>query len=258
MNKNEKIVKKTKIPFSKLIKGKMISNKNLSPEIKKDILSKDKRWAKLNVMLDKYAKDNIMDLNHMLDVTNLLELATLTNDELYKMIQDNLLLKRIIETHDERKRKEIIRNIEFLNEANHTEKTALVWMYIMSIMTKSLDNFNILIEQKKIKELRNTYPLTEPNINLYQSAALFSKFGVFEQEASKTLEFSREKYSKKNEKVFQMSVDKLYSIIPEMEKIYNPDSNAKNGINYYSLIPSTINLNLAAKWLLQKIGFIFN
>jgi hypothetical protein len=98
---------------------------NYPKEYIENINEINRRVDKLEVIFQE-KNESVKSLEHNLDLDDFSKIYLLSKDDLAKIIEDNKVFENIIDSQEERDRRFIIKNLEFLKESNHEEKTALV------------------------------------------------------------------------------------------------------------------------------------
>ncbi len=233
-----------------------LESTNFSDELNNDIKEKNTRKTEIeNLSFDNEDEKikNIKSIEHMQDIWELEQFSLMSSKDIYQTIKNNNLIEKIIDVQDARERKKIKDNLKFLEESNQEEKTAIVWMFICSVM---LNEQNYKIFQIYANNIRTKYNL-EKNYLEIDSLALFNKFGIFEQSTLKNIVFSNQ--SKHNfEDLFKTSLENIYNIFPEIKLIYSKtERNINSNTSLVSLIPWISLLSYSCKWLIMDLGMKF-
>ena len=233
----------------------LLESTNFSNELNNEIKEKNTRKTEIeNLSFDNEDEKikNIKSIEHMQDIWELKQFTLMSSEEIYQTIKNNNLIEKIIDNQDKRERKKIKDNLRFLEQSNHEEKTALVWMYISSILVEKL---NFISLKKYIELIRNKYNL-EQNYLEVDSLALFNKFGIFEQSVIKSSSFSPSN-KKHVERVYMTDLEEVYNFFPEIKSIYSETNEISNTIQLNSLMPWMTLLSYAGEWLLMDLGLKF-
>ena len=229
---------------------------NFSDELNNEIKEKNTRKTEIeNLSFDNEDEKikNIKSIEHMQDIWELEQFSLMSSKDIYQTIKNNNLIEKIIDVQDARERKKIKDNLKFLEESNHEEKTAIVWMFICRVM---INEQNYKIFQTHANNIRTKYNLKKHYLEI-DSLALFNKFGIFEQSTLENIAFSNQ--SKYNfEDLFKTSLENIYNIFPEIKLIYSKTAiNINSKTEIVSLIPWISLLSYSCKWLMMDLGMTF-
>ncbi len=172
----------------------------------------------------------IKELSELRDLNRIWDEILVSNDNVYKILKKNNILKKSIEASEESK-KEILNNIHFMNTAGIEEKTALIWCMATIANIDAWDD-------SELKSLRVKYPLQKPYVSFGKSLNIFSNCGVSMQG---------------NVKAGTPKNDMLFKKIPELKQIFNFEWE-KNilGIALTQLAPQMNLLLLSLKWIIEE------
>lgn len=231
------------------------NNNQLSNELKEELIERVERKENIDELSfkdDAEKVKNIKSIEHLKDIYDLKDFSLMSNIDVYEVIKNNNLFEKMIDNQNTRERKKIKENLEFLQESNHEEKTALIWMYI-SNLSWNKNNFNTILKYRE--KILEKYNLEKNSLN-FESLALFNKFGVFEQGTMTNYSFTERNKSNTEEKLGK-SLDEIYQLLPELKIIFSEDESKGAFIKFTSLMSWIENLSYAAQWLLMNIGLSF-